>query len=74
MTKRPSPKRAVRPKDMAEAAGLLRDVLAAFPGDEDRPVDAAVRRRVEGAVIAAELAAGEESPRLADDRDQPPTG
>ncbi len=73
MTIQRTSKRQIGPKDLGEAARLMREVLSTFPGDEDRPIDAAVRRRVEGAVIAAELAAGEQAPRLADDGDQPQT-
>ncbi len=67
MANRKTPKRPPGPKDLGEAAELMREVLVAFPADEDRPVDAALRRRVEGAVIAAELAAGEQTPRSATD-------
>ena len=56
MTKRPSK------ADLTEAAATMRDVLDVFPAEEDSPKDAGVRRRVEGAVIATELAAGEPSP------------
>jgi hypothetical protein len=52
-------------QDRADQARLLRRILDAFPAEDDRSADRAVRRRVEGAVIASELAAGEPSPRLA---------
>lgn len=52
-------------QEHTERARLLRRVLDAFwPGD-DKATDRAIRRRVEGAVIASELAAGEPAPRLA---------
>jgi len=51
--------------DLAEGAELLRGVLDSLSPDEDRPRDAVVRRRIEGAVIAAELATGETAPRRA---------
>jgi hypothetical protein len=50
----------------ADQAELLRRVLDAFPPEDDRSADRAIRRRVEGAVVACELAAGEPAPRLAD--------
>ena len=53
--------------DLSEAAKLLREILKAMPSEDDRPRDAVVRRRVEGAITAAELAAGEDSPRTSDD-------
>jgi len=56
--------------DLAEGAELLRGVLDSLSPDEDRPRDAVVRRRIEGAVIAAELATGETAPRRA----TPPVG
>jgi len=49
-------------QDHAGAASLLRRVLAAFPSDEDKPVDRAIRRRAEGAIIALELATGVATP------------
>ncbi len=55
--------------DHAERAQLLRRILEAFRSGDDTPTDRAIRRRVEGAVIAEELAAGEPSPRLADPED-----
>lgn len=48
----------VRRGDFSEAAEGLRRLLAALPAEDDTPRDAAVRRRLEGALIAAELAAG----------------
>jgi hypothetical protein len=51
--------------DLTDAAGLLREVLTAISSEWDRPRDAVVRRRVEGAITAAELAAGEDAPRTA---------
>jgi hypothetical protein len=58
-------KRRPKPDELAESAGLLRDVLDYFPASEDKPREAVVRRRVEGAIAAAELAAGEPAPREA---------
>ena len=52
-------------KDQADQARLLRQVLAAFPPEDDSSAGRAIRRRVEGAIIASELAAGEPAPRLA---------
>jgi len=52
-------------QDHADQARLLRGVLDAFPPEDDNSADRAIRRRVEGAVIASELAAGEPPPRLA---------
>lgn len=52
--------------DHAERARLLRRVLRAIRAEDDGPADRAVRRRVEGAVIAEELAAGLPSPREAE--------
>jgi hypothetical protein len=49
--------------DHAERARLLRRVLHAIRAEDDSVADRAVRRRVEGAVIAEELAAGLLSPR-----------
>jgi hypothetical protein len=51
--------------DHAERAQILRRVLAAFGRDDDRAADRVIRRRIEGAVIAEELDAGELAPRLA---------
>ena len=48
-----------------ERARLLRRVLDAFRLEDDKATDRVIRRRVEGAVIASELAAGEPAPRLA---------
>jgi hypothetical protein len=59
-------------KDHVEQARLLRRLLDAFPPEDDTSADRAVRRRVEGAVIATELAAGEPSPRLAAEDAPPP--
>ncbi len=50
---------------LIEAARLMREALAALPPGDDSPRDAAVRRRIEGAIAAAELAAGEPAPRRA---------
>jgi hypothetical protein len=44
---------------------LLRRVLDAFRPEDDGSADRAIGRRVEGAIIATELAAGEPPPRLA---------
>jgi hypothetical protein len=44
-----------RRQDHADQARLLRRVLNAFPAEDDSSADRAVRRRVAGAVIAAEL-------------------
>ena len=59
-------------QDHADQARLLRRVLDAFGQEDDSSADRAVRRRVEGAVIASELAAGEPSPRLAAEDAPPP--
>jgi hypothetical protein len=61
-------------QDHADQARLLRRVLDAFGQEDDSSADRAVRRRVEGAVVASELAAGEPSPRLATEHpeDAPP--
>ena len=62
-------------EDHRERARLLRRVLGAFRSEDDAsPADRVVRRRVEGAVIAEELAAGEPAPRPSDHGDDPPTG
>jgi len=55
-----------RRSDHSDRAALLRRVLAAFAPEDDKSADRKVRRRVEGAVIAEELAAGEPPPRVAD--------
>jgi hypothetical protein len=52
--------------DLTDAARFLREMLKAIPSDEDSRRDAVVRRRVEGAIAAAELAAGEDPPRSSD--------
>ena len=52
-------------QDHAEQARLLRRILDAFPPEDDNSTDRVIRRRVEGAVIAEELAAAEPAPRLA---------
>jgi hypothetical protein len=41
-------------------------MLAAFRREDESAADRGLRRRIEGAVIAEELAAGEPTPRLAD--------
>jgi len=53
--------------DLRDAAKVLREILKAIPSEGDRPRDAVVRRRIEGAIAAAELAAGEDPPRVSDD-------
>jgi hypothetical protein len=63
-------KRRPKPDELAESAGLLRDVLDYFPASEDKPRDAVVRRRVEGAIAAAELAAGEPASQWHDHMDR----
>lgn len=50
-------------KDMADAASKLRQVLSSFPKGRDTPADRVVRRRIEGAIAATELATGEPAPR-----------
>jgi len=60
-----------RRRDHLEEAQLLREVLDVFRPEEDTPSDRAIRRRLEGAVIATELAAGEPSPRLATGQPDP---
>ena len=62
MNDEPSDPQAV---GLIEAARLMRAALAALPPGDDSPRDAAVRRRIEGAIAAAELAAGEPAPRRA---------
>jgi len=52
-------------QDHADQARLIRRVLDAFRPEDDGSADRAIRRRVEGAVISSELAAGEAAPRLA---------
>ena len=58
MTKR---KHLYSADELAEAAEKMGHLLEAIPADEDSPRDAAVRRRVEGAAIAARLASGRTS-------------
>ncbi len=53
--------------DLTDTATLLREILMAIPSEEDRPRDAMVRRRAEGAIVATELAAGEDPPRRVND-------
>jgi hypothetical protein len=53
----------LRRQDHAERARILRRILGAFKPEDDTSADRAIRRRVGGAVIASELAAGEPSPR-----------
>jgi hypothetical protein len=53
--------------DLKEAARLLREIVNAIPSEEDGPRDAMVRRRVEGAIAATELAAGEDPRRTSGD-------
>ena len=54
--------------ELSDAARLLREVLKAIPPEEDGPRDAKVRRKVEGAIAATELAAGEDPPRTSEER------
>jgi len=62
-------------KSHRERAELLRRVLGAFRSEDDSSsADRVVRRRVEGAVIAEELAAGEPAPRASDPDETAPTG
>jgi hypothetical protein len=61
-----------RRQDHADQARLLRRVLDPFRPEDDSSADRAIRRRVEGAVIASELAAGEPSPRLAAEEPEDP--
>jgi len=44
-------------QEHTDRAQLLRCVLEAFPPENDKGADRAIRRRVEGVVIASELAA-----------------
>jgi len=71
MARRPA--RPLKAGELTAGAMTLRAVLEALPAAEDGARDAVVRRRVEGAIVAAELAAGEPSPRMAtpDKRDEP---
>ena len=48
-----------------EAAASLRRVLEALAAEDDASIDSSVRRRLEGAVIALDLAGGQ-SPTLPD--------
>ena len=57
-----------------ERAELLRRVLGTFRPEDDTSTDRALRRRVEGAVIAEELAAGDPVPRMSDPAEPTPTG
>lgn len=57
---------AIDQAQLAATAHALRQVLDALPAAEDTPADAKIRRRVEGAIVATELAAGELAPRLAE--------
>lgn len=61
-----SARKRLREDELRDAAKLLREILKAIPSEGDRPRDAVLRRRVEGAIAAAELAAGEDSPRNSD--------
>lgn len=62
-----------RRQDQAAQSRLLRRVLDAFRSEDDSAADRIIRRRLEGAVIATELAAGEPPPRLAaTDPENPP--
>lgn len=51
----------VSARDLRKAAGTMRALLAELPAEGDTPRDAAVRRRIEGAIVAAELAADDRS-------------
>lgn len=48
----------LRPDELKDAAEILRKVLRVIRPEEDGRRDAMVRRRVEGAIAAAELAVG----------------
>ena len=62
-------------EDHRERARLLRRVLGAFRSEDDAsPADRVVRRRVEGAMMAEELAAGELAASASDPGDHVPTG
>ena len=58
----------------ANRARLLRRVLGAFRLEDDTSTDRAIRRRVEGAVIAEELAAGKPAPIPLESAGGEPTG
>jgi hypothetical protein len=45
--------------ETSEVADGLRRLLEALPAEMDTPIDASIRRRLEGAVIALDVAAGE---------------
>ena len=46
-------------QDHASTAEVLRRVLDAFPPEHDTSADRAIRQRLEGAVIASEVYAGQ---------------
>jgi hypothetical protein len=60
-------RKPLQPDELKNAAEIMGEILEAIPPEEDRPRDAMVRRRVEGANAATELAAGEDSPRTSED-------
>jgi len=45
--------------ETSQAADGLRRLLEALAAEQDSPIDASIRRRLEGAVIALDLAAGQ---------------
>lgn len=55
---RQSRKRRYRGTDIADGARLMREVLNALPAEEESGQDRAIRRRIEGAVVATEQIAG----------------
>ncbi len=62
-----APERPPSPSTLREAAGLLRAVLRLIDAgamDATTPTAHAIRRRMEGAVIAAEQAAGSTLPKI----------
>jgi len=60
-------------QDHAAERKLLGQVLATFPAEGDSKADGAGRRRVEGAVIASELAVDGAQPRPPTDAGEHPS-
>jgi hypothetical protein len=60
-------------QDHAAEGKLLRQVLATFPAEGVSKADGAIRRRVEGAVIASDLAADGAQPRPPTDAGEDPS-
>ena len=62
----------IRRRDHEAQARLLRQLLVAFPAEDDNTADRRVRRRVEGAIIASELAAADAHPAPVVEPDEGP--